>query len=96
MVGWVEIGPDFAHRGLEPMLGYPLELRLGGISGLRRLAEAWRHRVMADDVVSHAFSHGFHPQHVERLAAYWGVALGGPATYSGSYVTKPLSSRCTP
>src|SRR5690349_7097485 len=24
-------------------------------------------RVMADEVVGHAFSHGFHPQHVERL-----------------------------
>jgi hemoglobin len=34
--------------------------------------------VMADDVVGHAFSHGFHPQHVERLAAYWAEALGGP------------------
>ncbi len=40
---------------------------------------------MADDVVSHAFSHGFHSQHVERLAAYWAEALGGPATYSDSY-----------
>jgi hypothetical protein len=40
---------------------------------------------MADDVVAHAFSHGFHPQHVERLAAYWAEALGGPATYSDSY-----------
>jgi len=57
----------------------------GGINGLRRLAEAWHHRVMADDVVSHAFSHGLHPQHVERLAAYWAEALGGPATYSDSY-----------
>ena len=57
----------------------------GGISGLRRLAEAWHHRVMADDVVSHAFSHGFHPQHVERLAAYWAEALGGPSTYSDTY-----------
>jgi len=54
----------------------------GGNNGLRRLAEAWHSRVMADDVVSHAFSHGFHPQHVERLAAYWGEALGGPSTYS--------------
>jgi hypothetical protein len=26
--------------------------------------------VMADDVVAHAFSHGFHPQHVARFAAY--------------------------
>jgi hypothetical protein len=41
--------------------------------------------VLADDVVGHAFSHGFHPQHVERLAAYWAEALGGSSTYSDSY-----------
>ena len=46
----------------------------GGNDGLRRLAYAWHKRVMADDVVAHAFSHGFHPQHVERLAAYWAEA----------------------
>jgi len=40
---------------------------------------------MADEVVSHAFSHGFHPQHTERLAAYWAEALGGPASYSHAY-----------
>ena len=57
----------------------------GGMNGLRRLAEAWHHRVMADEVVSHAFSHGFHPDHTERLAAYWAEALGGPSTYSDSY-----------
>jgi hemoglobin len=57
----------------------------GGNDGLRRLADAWHRRVMADDVVGHAFSHGFHPQHVERLAAYWAEALGGPSTYSDSY-----------
>jgi hemoglobin len=58
----------------------------GGSEGLRRLAEAWHSRVMADEMVSHAFSHGFHPQHSERLAAYWAEALGGPAAaYSGSY-----------
>ncbi len=54
----------------------------GGFEGLLRLAHAWHERVMADEVVSHAFSHGFHPQHSERLAAYWGEALGGPSTYS--------------
>jgi len=27
----------------------------------------------------------FHPPHSERLAAYWGEALGGPATYSEKY-----------
>jgi hemoglobin len=57
----------------------------GGIDGLQRLAAAWHRRVMADEVVAHAFSHGFHPQHVERLAAYWAEALGGPAAYSGAY-----------
>ena len=43
----------------------------GGRTGLLRLAEAWHSRVMADEIVSHAFSDGFHPQHSERLAAYW-------------------------
>jgi hemoglobin len=57
----------------------------GGDEGLRRLAYAWHKRVMADEVVAHAFSHGFHPQHVERLAAYWAEALGGPTTYSDTY-----------
>lgn len=49
----------------------------GGTEGLVRLAGAWHRRVMADEVVAHAFSHGFHPDHAERLAAYWGEALGG-------------------
>jgi hemoglobin len=57
----------------------------GGSEGLLRLAEAWHSRVMADEIVSHAFSGGFHPQHSQRLAAYWGEALGGPAIYSGTY-----------
>ena len=54
----------------------------GGTEGLRRLAAAWHARVMADEVVSHAFSHGFHPEHTERLAAYWSEALGGPPRYT--------------
>jgi hemoglobin len=57
----------------------------GGGAGLRRLAAAWHARVMADEIVSHAFSHGFHPQHTERLAAYWTEALGGPPAYSDAY-----------
>jgi hemoglobin len=56
----------------------------GGSAGLLRLAEAWHARVMADELVSHAFSHGYHPQHGQRLAAYWTEALGGPAAYSGA------------
>ena len=57
----------------------------GGDVGLLRLARSWHARVMADEVVSHAFSHGFHPAHSERLAAYWAEALGGPPTYSATY-----------
>ena len=53
--------------------------------GLLRLAEAWHARVMADEIVSHAFSHGFQPDHTPRLAAYWAEALGGPALYSERY-----------
>jgi hemoglobin len=57
----------------------------GGTPGLLRLAEAWHHRVMADEVVSHAFSQGFAADHTPRLAAYWAEALGGPADYTGTY-----------
>jgi hemoglobin len=57
----------------------------GGADGLLRLARAWHARVMADEVVSHAFSHGYQPDHSQRLAAYWAEALGGPATYSAVY-----------
>jgi hemoglobin len=55
------------------------------MDGLLALAHAWHERVMADDVVAHAFSHGLHPQHTERLAAYWAEALGGPSTYTERY-----------
>jgi hemoglobin len=57
----------------------------GGSEGMLRLAEAWHKRVMADEIVSHAFSAGFRPDHSQRLAAYWAEALGGPASYSGGY-----------
>ena len=57
----------------------------GRIGGLLRLAEAWHARVMADEEVSHAFSHGYRPDHSERLAAYWAEALGGPPMYSQRY-----------
>ena len=57
----------------------------GGIGGLRRLADAWHTRVMADEEVSHAFSHGYRPDHSERLAAYWAEAMGGPPLYSDAY-----------
>jgi hemoglobin len=55
----------------------------GGREGLVRLADAWHTRVVADEIVGHAFRHGVHPEHTERLAAYWAEALGGPPAYSG-------------
>jgi hemoglobin len=57
----------------------------GGDEGLLRLARAWHTRVTADELVGHAFRHGVHPEHTERLAAYWAEALGGPTTYSDAY-----------
>jgi hemoglobin len=57
---------------------------VGGTQGLLNLAHAWHARCLADPVVSHAFSHGYHPQHSERLAAYWAEALGGPSDYTES------------
>ncbi len=56
----------------------------GGAQAFLDLAHAWHERCLADPVVSHAFSHGFHPQHTERLAAYWAEALGGPPDFSAS------------
>jgi hemoglobin len=61
---------------------------IGGLDGVRRLAHAWHERVLADEVVSHAFSHGFHPEHTERLAACWCEAWGGPALYTGKCGTE--------
>jgi hemoglobin len=57
----------------------------GGAQGMLRLAAAWHARVLADEIVGHAFQHGYHPDHTERLAAYWGEALGGPPLYSQNY-----------
>jgi hemoglobin len=48
------------------------------------LAHAWHARCLADPIASHAFSHGYHPQHSQRLAAYWAEALGGPPDYTES------------
>jgi hemoglobin len=55
----------------------------GGEAALLALARAHHARCLADPELNHPFSHpGQHPQHVERLAAYWGEVLGGPPTYS--------------
>jgi hemoglobin len=55
---------------------------MGGADAVLALAHAWHERVLADPVVSHAFSHGFRDDHTERLAAYWVEQLGGPPAYT--------------
>lgn len=57
----------------------------GGKEGMLALAHAWHDRVLADPVVSHPFERGTKPDHTERLAAYWGQALGGPPEYTERY-----------
>ena len=57
----------------------------GGSPGMLRLAEAWHLRVLADEVVSHPFRHGYAEDHLPRLAAYLGEALGGPPLYTERY-----------
>jgi hemoglobin len=57
----------------------------GGWDAMVRLADAWHARVLDDEIVSHAFRHGFEPNHTVRLAAYWAEALGGPTTYTDRY-----------
>jgi hemoglobin len=55
---------------------------MGGADAVLRLARAWHQRVLADEVVSHAFSHGYRDDHDLRLAAYWGEQLGGPPAFT--------------
>jgi hemoglobin len=47
------------------------------------LAAAHHQRCLDDPELNHPFSHpGQHPQHVERLAAYWSEVMGGPPAFS--------------
>jgi hemoglobin len=55
----------------------------GGDAAFLRLARAHHDRCLADPELNHPFSkQDQHPQHVERLAAYWAEVLGGPPAYS--------------
>src|SRR5690242_19396488 len=61
----------------------------GGDEAFLALARAHHERCVADPELNHPFSHpGQHPQHVERLAAYWAEVLGGPPVYSRSCGTQ--------
>jgi hemoglobin len=57
----------------------------GGAPAFLALATAHHALCLADPALNHPFSHpDQHPEHVERLAAYWGEVLGGPPSYSES------------
>jgi hemoglobin len=55
----------------------------GGDAACLALAQAHHARCLADPELNHPFSRpDQHPQHVERLAAYWAEVLGGPSAFS--------------
>jgi hemoglobin len=57
----------------------------GGAPAFFALATAHHARCLEDAELNHPFSHPEqHPQHVERLAAYWAEVMGGPPSYSQS------------
>jgi len=57
----------------------------GGAEAWLTFAAAHHQRCLEDPVLNHAFSHPGHPQHVERLAAYWMEVFGGPPVYSETH-----------
>lgn len=57
----------------------------GGEAAFLALATAHHARCLADPELNHPFSHDDqHPQHIERLGAYWAEVMGGPPVYSQS------------
>ena len=57
----------------------------GGAPAMLALAADFHARCLADPVLEHPFSHTGNPEHVQRLADYWGEVLGGPPLFSASY-----------
>jgi hemoglobin len=57
----------------------------GGEPAFLALAAAHHARCLQDPELNHPFSHpDQHPQHLERLAAYWAEVMGGTHRYSSS------------
>jgi len=57
----------------------------GGAPAMLALATDFHARCLADPVLEHPFSHTGNPEHVQRLADYWGEVFGGPPVYSATY-----------
>jgi hemoglobin len=85
-----------SHRSLRPPPGAALRAYgnvvavtrpcvfefAGGQPAFLALATAHHERCLADPVLQHPFSHGGHPQHIERLGHYWAEVFGGPDLFS--------------
>ncbi|MEV6305213.1 oxidoreductase [Actinoplanes sp. NPDC051861] len=57
----------------------------GGAPAMLALAADFHRRCLEDPVLEHPFSHTGNPDHVQRLADYWGEVWGGPPVYSSSF-----------
>src|SRR3954466_15347223 len=87
------MGPNAPSRGSprarDACEAWPMRPTLyefaGGDDAFLALARAHHARCLADPELNPPFSHpDQHPQHVERLAAYWAEVLGGGPRYSGA------------
>jgi len=56
----------------------------GGAPAMLALATEFHARCLADPLLEHPFSRARNPDHVQRLADYWGEVLGGPPTFTRS------------
>jgi len=54
----------------------------GGDPAFLALAAAHHERCLREPEISHAFSHGTDPGHIEHLAFYWAEVFGGPPRYT--------------
>jgi hemoglobin len=57
----------------------------GGEPAFLALATAHHQRCLDDPELNHPFMHPGEPDHLVRLAGYWGEVFGGPAAYSRDY-----------
>lgn len=61
----------------------------GGAPALLRLAAAHHQRCLDDPDLNHPFSHSdLNPDHVTRLALYWGEVFGGPPEFTRTCSTQ--------
>src|SRR5579862_3719757 len=84
---WSSVAPPERRNrpGLRsPSMAPTIYENMGGADTLLALAEAWHRRCLADPILAHPFEGGIHPEHTQRLAAYWSEQLGGPGSYSNS------------